>query len=124
MGFSRRFGQGIRHAEIEHQEHDQQARVMAAENQKRPFEDADVNTIKDRIKELTGKRPRFSEKEQLLNILEFVSTTEETQIGMIYINTLNSLFFSLQAIELQCYVKFQYRRLGACTSNDVSQERK
>ena len=100
---------------------------MAAENQKRPFEDADVNTIKDRIKELTGKRPRFSEKEQLLNILEFVSTTEETQIGMIYINTLNSLFFSLQAKqtnELQCYEKFQYRRIGACTSIDVSRERK
>ena len=127
MGFSRRFGQGICHAEIERQERDQQARVMAAENQKRPFEDADVNTIKDRIKELTGKRPRFSEKEQLLNILEFVSTTEETQIGMIYINTLNSLFFSLQAKqtnELQCYEKFQYRRIGACTSIDVSRERK
>ena len=127
MGFSRRFGQGIRHAEIKRQECDQQARVMAAENQKRPFEDADVDTIKDRIKELTGKRPRFSEKEQLLNILEFVSTTEETQIGMIYINSLNSLFFSLQAKqtnELQCYVKFQYRRIGACTSIDVSRERK
>ena len=57
-----------------------------------------------------GTRPRFSEKEQLLNILEFVSTTEETQIGMIYINTLNSLFFSLQAKqtnELQCKIPIQ-----------------
>ena len=62
MGFSRRFGQGIRHAEIERQERDQQARVMAAENQKRPFEDADVNTIKDRIKELKGNATAIQRK--------------------------------------------------------------
>ena len=125
MGFSQRFGQGIRHAEIERRERDQQACAMAAENQKRPFEDADVDTIKDCIEELTGKR--FSGKEQLPNILEFVSTAEGTQIGMIYINSLNSLFFSLQAKqtnELQCYVKFQHRQIGARTSIDVSREKK
>ena len=93
MGFSRRFGQGIRHAEIERRERDQQACAMAAENQKRPFEDADVDTIKDRIKELTEKRPRFSGKEQLLDILEFVSTAEETQIGMIYYQFIEFIVF-------------------------------
>ena len=66
MGFSRRFGQGIRHAEIERQERDQQACVMAAENQKRPFEDADVDTIKDRIKELTESDRDSAEKNSCL----------------------------------------------------------
>ena len=62
MGFSLRFGQGIRHAEIERREWDQKACAMAAKNQKRPFEDADVNTIKDRIKELKGKATAIQRK--------------------------------------------------------------
>ena len=66
---------------MERRNREEEARASAAEGQKRPFEDADINTIKDCIKEITGKRPRFNEKQQLLDILEFVSSSNDGVTG-------------------------------------------
>ena len=68
-------------AEAERRENEANARSLAAERQKRPLEDADVNTIKDAIKEHTGKRVRFSGKEQLLDILEVAQDTDDCDQG-------------------------------------------
>ena len=68
-------------AEAERRENEAKERSLAAERQKRPLEDADVNTIKDAIKEHTGKRVRFSGKEQLLDILEIAQDSDKSDEG-------------------------------------------
>ena len=76
-----RFGEGIRLAEAERRERDERARVEAADRLKRPFADADINTIKDMIKAKTGKRPRFNGREQLLDILEYANSADDVDSG-------------------------------------------
>ena len=76
-----RFGEGIRRAEAERRERDERARQEAAERLKRPFADADINTIKDLIKAKTGKRPRFNGREQLLDILEYANSADDVDSG-------------------------------------------
>ena len=66
-------------AEAQRRENEARERSLAAERQKRPLEDADVGTIKDAIKEHTGKRVRFSGKDQLLDILEIAQDDDRDQ---------------------------------------------
>ena len=68
-------------AEAERHENEAKERTLAAERQKRPLEDADVNTITDTIKEHTGKRVRFSGKELLLVILEVAQDIDNCDEG-------------------------------------------
>ena len=97
-----RFTEGIRNAEADRRTRDQEARTLAAESQKRPHEDEDINTLKDRIKEKTGKRPRFNGKEQLLDILEHVNSTEMTEAGGTSMELEKNRHFESNAY-LECY---------------------
>ena len=60
---------------------EERAREEAAERLKRPFADADINTIKDAIKAKTGTRPRFHGRDQLLDILEYANSADEINSG-------------------------------------------
>ena len=72
---------GILQAEADRRARDERAREEAAERLKRPFADADINTIKDKIKANTGTRPRFNRQEHLLDISEFANTTDDIDSG-------------------------------------------
>ena len=59
--------------EANRREREERARKEAAERLKRPFVDANINTIKAKA----GTRPRFNVRDQLLDILEYANSDDE-----------------------------------------------
>ena len=76
-------------------EDEQRERQEAVDRQQRPYTEMDVNQIKDLIKERTGKKPRFTGKDQLVDILLTLDQEKENVAGMCEI--LNKIAFTHKA---------------------------